>query len=530
MVVPTPTQPPAHISGESKTRDQIRVGYFRSTAAKVPLIGVLVLACVVRIVPVLNADFPLGDGGLFYLMVKVLQHAHYALPPTVQYNGRNLPFTYPPLGFYVTGWFIDLTGLPLLSAMRLLPLATSILTVGAVGLLARSVLGSRTQVLGTLFAFGAAPLAYRYFIMGAGITRGPGLLFAVLAIWQAYLVCTRGQLRFLGGTTLFVALTILSHPNATWFAAYSVTLVFIFFGRHRAGVRHALLIAGGSLLLTMPWWLLILERYGFAPFLSASQSGSPESPAWLLLLQLRITSEPLYPVLLTGALLGMLCCLRDRRYWLPTWFVISCVLDTRYSGTFATVPLALLVGVGVDGIFGLCRQVLTNGERRRMSPAITVLLGWVGVYVYIAALALPGPALKALPASQRAAMRWVVAHTSPRSRFLIVAPAGDSAGSESEWFPALTNRISLGTYQGTEWLKQRRGPSLWQQYDDLQACGVQDVRCLDSWAHRSHAHFQFIYVRTPGTSPLRDSLLHDAAYRLAFRGPGVRIYARRMET
>lgn len=489
-------------------------------------ITIVIAVCITRLLPILTAGFPLGDGGLFAMMVGTLQHAHYHLPLAMTYNGRRLPFAYPPLGFYATAWLVDRTGIPLLTIMRLFPLTVSLLTVGAVGLLARAVLPSRTQVWAAIFAFGMLPLSYRYFIMGAGVTRAPGLLFAVLTIWQAYLLYTRRQWRFVGPTALFAALTILSHPNATWFAAESVTLLFLVFGRRPSGLLHSAVVAGSALALAAPWWVLVISRDGITPFLSASQSGSPGAPSWLLLLELRFSAEPLYPVLLTGGLLGVLCSVRDRRYWLPLWLVVSCALDTRYSGTFATVPLALLVGIGAERVLDLSRRIAQAPSPRSVNRGVSALLCGAALYAFVSATALPGPDLQALPLTQRAAMHWVTTHTRRGSSFLIVAPAGDSAGSESEWFPALTSgRISLAAYQGTEWLKRAKGSSPWQRYNALQACGTSGTTCLERWARQSGVRFRYVYVRTEGTISLQEDLLHSSRYALKYRNGGTLIFA-----
>ena len=69
-----------------------------STAAW--LAGVVLAGLVVRAIPVALADFPVNDGGLFVAMVQAIQVAGWGLPLTVDWNGAELPFAYPPLGFY----------------------------------------------------------------------------------------------------------------------------------------------------------------------------------------------------------------------------------------------------------------------------------------------------------------------------------------------------------------------------------------------------------------------------------------------
>jgi hypothetical protein len=484
------------------------------------------LACLIRLIHVSSSDFPLGDGGLFFVMVERVQAAHYQLPVSVEYNRLNIPFAYPPLGFYVTALLADLSGAPIISLMRLFPLAMSFATVAAVWTLARSTLRVRAQTTAAIFAFGMLPLAYRYFIMGAGITRSPGLLFAVLTIWQAYLLCTERSARFIFPTSLAAALTILSHPNAAWFAVYSTGLIFLFFGRDRATFLRGALVGAGALALTSPWWGLVIARHGFAPFVAAPQHTNPGAPAWVLLLTLRLTDEPIIALFAILALLGVLICLCDQTWWLPTWLVAACVLDTRYAGTFAMVPLALLVGVAVGGLGEVVRASRPAEARERALhrgiAAVGVCLAFVS---FFGSALLPGPALQALPQTQREAMRWVAAATPVDSRFLIVAPKGASAGSESEWFPVLAGRQSLGTYQGSEWLERQPGPLPWQRYDQLQACGQQDVACLEDWARERGLDFTHVYVRESGTARLRYSLVASLQYSLEYRAPDVWIFA-----
>ena len=61
----------------------------------------LLFGTFVRVMPVLQAGFPLNDGGLFYTMTSDLQKAGYALPAVTTYNGLGIPYAYPPLPFYL---------------------------------------------------------------------------------------------------------------------------------------------------------------------------------------------------------------------------------------------------------------------------------------------------------------------------------------------------------------------------------------------------------------------------------------------
>ncbi|MDI7276812.1 MAG: hypothetical protein QME94_12610 [Anaerolineae bacterium] len=152
------------------------------------------LGSFVRLFFVLDQDFPLNDGGLLYLMVRELQRSHYALPLSTSYNGAGIPFAYPPLGLYVAGLLADLSRWPLLGVFRFLPLVASVFALVAFCRLARDLLKGPAAGYAAL-AFALLPGSFTWQIMGGGITRSLGFLFALLAVHQAYLLYSRGGRR-----------------------------------------------------------------------------------------------------------------------------------------------------------------------------------------------------------------------------------------------------------------------------------------------------------------------------------------------
>src|SRR3712207_3523295 len=80
---------------------------------------ITLLSLYVRLMPALRAGFPINDGGLFYRMIEDLRLNVYLLPTYTTYNAADIPFAYPPLGFYLAGSITDLTGMHLLDVLRL---------------------------------------------------------------------------------------------------------------------------------------------------------------------------------------------------------------------------------------------------------------------------------------------------------------------------------------------------------------------------------------------------------------------------
>ena len=121
------------------------------------LSAVLVLGFAVRAIFVLGAGFPINDGGMFYAMARDLQANSYALPAFTSYNGGEIPFAYPPAGFYIAAFLDDHTPISLLASFQYLPLMFSTLTIAAFWLLAKDLLRSRIATVSAVFFFAMMP-------------------------------------------------------------------------------------------------------------------------------------------------------------------------------------------------------------------------------------------------------------------------------------------------------------------------------------------------------------------------------------
>ncbi len=313
-------------------------------------------------------DFPLNDGGLFLVMTRDLQRSHYLLPVTTTYNGAGIPFAYSPFGFYVAGLLNDITRIPLLDVFRLLTLFVTTAVVVALFALAREMLASRVAIIAATVAFALIPRSFVWLLMGGGLTRSFGYLFALLAIRQVYLLYTRRELRLVPLAALFSALTFMSHLETGKWLAISIAVFFLCYGRHWRGVMHSALLAVGTLVLSAPWWGTVIAYHGLAPFLAASGTdvsvftGKAErTEIWNALKVFGIaTNEPYFWLIGSIALLGVLTttvsalAATNRRNVvlpvLPIWWLAAVVLDNRAAATYTTAPIALLAGIALADV------------------------------------------------------------------------------------------------------------------------------------------------------------------------------------
>jgi hypothetical protein len=528
----------------------------------------IALGCAIRARPVLLTDFPLNDGGLFFQMSEELQRAHYRLPTFTAYNALQIPFAYPPFGFYMAALVSDALSVDLMQVVRLLPLATTCATLVAFLLLARAMLPERTAVVAAMTTFALVPRSFMWLVMGGGLTRAFGLLFTILALHQAYLLFTRRELRYAVSAGVFTGLTPMSHLGTAPFLAASLVLFFLAYGRHREGLIGAIIIGALAVAVTAPWWATVAARHGFEPFLAAGQTGgsifSPGRFRATVLGRLArfgapSSGEPLFPVLGALAVLGSLASLRRRAVLLPVWWMATLALDVRAGETYATLPLALLAGIGVNEVLFpllLRRRGVEEGpsapppdrgsvgwsfpavvtRARENLLAVTVvafLLAYctLGALTRDADLGTEAGYLASLSHDDRDAMQWVATNTAPSSRFLVVPAEGWPGDRVAEWFPVLTRRQSVATVQGTEWLPDSGFARYKRLYDTARDCRSKDVSCVEQWSTKSGVAFSYVYV--PGASDdgccrqLRTTLRSDDRYQLVFDGPGADIFARR---
>ena len=535
--------------------------------------AVIALGTYVRAVRTFAYDFPLNDGGLFYTMVQDLQRAHYQLPALTSYNAADIPFAYTPFGLYVAAILNDVTRISLANLFRFIPLLVVTLAMFAFFLLARSILKSKPAVIAALVSFALIPRSFIWLIMGGGITRAFGFLFAILALYSAHEMYEREEIGLVFPTALFSGLTILSHLETGTFLAYSMVIFFICYGAHRKGVIHAALVALGTAVIVAPWFITVVAYHGIAPFQDANRTGSSifTGPADRQNIRNMIhvfglgTNEPYFWLLGTFGLLGALifivrslASVQRREYVLPAlpiWWLVIVLLDNRAANTYTTIPVALCAGVGIAdmvipalnramGDLPDARQVALSldgaNEWRRTGAAM--LRHWPAVLVcgfllwYAAWGALTTstnvsgdlPALTGMTQVERDAMQWVAQETPAGSRFLVVSGKGIwPSDDESEWFPALTNRISLATPQGYEWMPDRMFQIQIWKHDQLQACAFQDSTCLDRWSIMTGDTFDYVYVRVgDGCCSITASLNADYRYDLVYQGPGAMIFAR----
>jgi hypothetical protein len=343
------------------------------------------------------------------------------------------------------------------------------------------------------------------------------------------------------------SLLVLSHPE--WALHGLVTAGFFWWmrGRNKAGLISALLVAVGIGLVTSPWWLSVISRYGLQTFLLAPRASGTHLLFWVPLLLLNFTGESVPFTALFG-MLGLLFLVYHKRYFLAAWLVLVFLTDPRSSLNVTPIQISMLAAIAISEFFPpiVTLQSAPEPAAKDDRPQIKrtgisfglLILGYcfiLGVLnAQISVLKLTRS--ESLGKSELAALAWVSKNTPPGSRFLIMGWQEDPTVSPIlEWFPALTGRVSVSTVQGREWLPGSQNFTVrYPQFTSLQTCQYQDLSCVDAWlANLQEDPLDYLLftnsIQTDTGEQIRDSLLQFSIsqspdYRLVYATPQIKIY------
>lgn len=463
------------------------------------LVGVALLFCVlVRFLPGIQAGFPINDGGMFLNMIQDLRDSRYALPEFTSYNLSEIPYAYPPFGFYVGRILSDIFQIPALELLRWLPPLINSLSIFAFYVLASELLNSKTTgALASAF-YALTPGAFGAFVMGGGLTRSFGSLFLLLSAVAALLLFRKGEGKYVAFSILFGSLAVLSHPEAGMHTAATCILLWLFFGRSLSTLRNAVIVALGVLLVTSPWWLTVFVYHGLEPVLSALKTGSYGVSAWTAWYKVIFEDGLFVPFLVVLRLIGIGWGIWKKNFFLVIWVFLPHLVEPRSAPSVAFYPLTMLTALAfseaIPFLVGKLRRVSVNFEElfksRPYNIAVFLLLAYLFVESSLYGFRLVGASLK--PADLQT-MAWIKENTPADALFLpLTGVPSPEIDPYVEWFPTLTERRSQATFQGYEWIL---GENFFVRYYDLvelQQC--ETFTCVEDWSSRTGLDYQIVVI------------------------------------
>jgi hypothetical protein len=465
------------------------------------LFTALLFGAVVRFWPAVTNGFPLNDGGMFYTMIRDLKAGQYLLPQFTTYNFADIPFAYPPLGFYIAASLSALLHVPELQILLWLPALVNTLSIFIFYKLAEQILPSRMSASLAVMIYALSPRAFIWQVMGGGITRAFGMLFLLLMLWQAVRLFKEYTHKKLLFTTLFGAGAVLSHPQTALHAALGGALLFAFYGLNKRGIISALGVALGVMLLTAPWWGTVLSRYGVQPFISAGQTSQRTLESYLAILRFDGLGDYLFLPVLLFALIGVWVTFKRRDFFLVTWAVLAYLIDPRGGDGIALLPLSMLAGVGLLKLSAwISRLDSQQDEIVMLKRASQILVFSLTFYLILVASIFDFQLVNtSLKFADLKMITWVKSNIDGKNTFLLATGREFSMSDPlQEWFPALTDQYSATTMQGLEWTL---GSNFFPWYDQLiafQHCA--DVNCVSEWSTRNAVAYDYLIVTIPSES------------------------------
>ncbi len=498
------------------------------------LLAALLFGALFRFLPTLFAGFPVNDGGMFHVMMQDLQTNHFLPPLYTTYNNLNIPFAYPPLALYIGAGISSLFNIPSIEILRWLPAFINTTCILSFYFLSKEVLGDKFKSAIATLVFALIPHLNTWLSAGGGITRSLGTLFMMLTVLYAHRLFTKDNPKLIFGVIIFGSLTVLSHTESTIFAI--ALPIYIWFAKSRS-LKTALQggwIALGVTALAGPWYALVIVRHGTETLLSALQTGGLTLWSFFRLINVdMITEEPYLDILGVLGVLGMIFLLIRKEYFIPGMLAVIYLVEPRSAHTIGNIPLATAAGIFITETLLPAIEKLNEANNFKSNRGTKIFFILIIPYVLVNSV-YQGFLLSQNHVSQgeQAAMTWVKENTPKESQFLILTGEIEAmCESSAEWFPALTERQSLTTLQGREWLIGKQFGEVIGHRASLQSCIDEDMECMSRAAEYFGNEFKYIYIsiKTPTnnceainsstrtTRGLVTALEYSSEYRIVYR-------------
>lgn len=485
------------------------------------------LAAVVRLVAVLPGPLTPGDGGLIVVMVDDLRRAGFVMPQVTTYNAADIPFVYPPLGLYGTALLAGLLGLSSLDGVRLVAALLSMATVGTFALLTVRLLPA-TAAAGAVLTYALMPHAYDAIVAGGGVTRGSGVLLAMLAMWLAATPSGVTNRRAVAVGVL-VGLAALAHPQTALYGATASTVIVYRPGGLAATARRVAIMAVAAFLIVLPWLLLMAGVHGLGAVLAPGYRWDPALGVFTLL-GLTFSGSGFSDVFLVVGVLGLVVELLRRRWRLP--LLLGCLVFAGEADFIGAVPWSLLGGAAIAFVLAAIGPLVTPGDRAlRVGVALVALFG--ALASSLGSVVDDTSRLQRVSADQVAAMTWIRDEAEPHARFIVATVVGWGADEISEWFPAVAERQSVATVQGSEWLGREGFRSQRERNRAIIRCTQSTDQCMGEWADSEGLADAWLFIPKGRVSgplsaddccpALRATVRDSTFYEVVFDGAGATI-------
>ena len=485
------------------------------------LIGVLV-----RVAPIVGGGSVVGDGGLILALVDDIRAAGLGLPSTASYNDFGIPFAYPPAALWLAAAIGAATGIETLDVLTWMPMVVAVLVLAAFAWLSVRLLPPVAAVGATL-AFALMPSAYGWLVAGGGLTRGSGLLFALLATAIVVGPSAAGpsaRRAVVAGACL--GLAGLAHPQGLVFGALACTVLSL---RQPLAewARYTAIAAATAIVVLLPWVAWVGATNGFEALWSAGQRLEPIT-GLIRMLNLRFSGAVFMDLVGVAGVVGLVVHVIRQQWRVPLLLLLVSLAGAGGGEFLAAVPWAIMAGTGVATVVGLVpfgtpREARLGGRAVAGTAAVALFLALIGA---LGSVVDSSSKLHPLRDETIAAMRWL-GEEGPDGPVLV--PTSEVWGFDdvSEWLPAIAERRSIGTVQGSEWLGSGSFGAQLSVHESILDCAGSTAACYRSLAPDAvlfipKGRLAGLFSPSDCCPALRETL-SAAGYDVVYDGPGATI-------
>ncbi len=447
--------------------------------------NVLLWLALLGAVPLLFAsavkqEYPLGFAGMWTLMAEQIAGANFQLPLGVPYYGPGgVPFAYPPLGLYLMAVFLKLGG-SAWSYLRYVPPVFSLLALVPLFLLARRV--SKSNLGGTVAAFLAAGSYSLYYQQteSGGIVRGLAFGLGLLALYFFDRMVDSFRWRDAVLSGLFFGLTVLSHLGYAYYFALWIGAWVLTHPKRQTWIM-ASVVGAESVMVTLPWIVLMLERYGVSIFSSALLSHNNVRNLSLIQYPVNLYHEMLKnlqtviekPWFLVLVVAGLICLVVKRKFTLPLLFLLVLIILPEGNRFILTVSF-IVVGFFISFLY----RIITTGRYITNRPLVNLVssIVLVGMFVPVYLQSFDQLSRQFPQVNQEMLeMASFMRNNTPSQAIYLDEGKSDA---ETEWLPYLTQREPILGYWGSEWTGTYNTQVI--ESGKLGECG-QSLSCIEDW-------------------------------------------------
>jgi hypothetical protein len=290
------------------------------------------------------------------------------------------------------------------------------------------------------------PQSYDQLVAAGGLTRGSGVVLALVAIGTAAdNRSSAGRGAWLG---FVMGVAALAHPQVAMFALASVAFAW-WVKRSALGWEEVAWAAAVAALTVAAWLIVLASRDQISGLVAGSQRFDPVVGALSMLIYpaMQAMHGGIPNVAVALSIVGVAATVFLRRWWILAWLLLVHVLNA--PPFLSALAWAIAGAAGIASVAELVR-IGTLTSRPAMAAGLAAL-ALVGILSATASPADPGSKQQPLLPSQVDAAR-AIGDLPPDARIAVVTSQTWGNDLFGEWLPALSGRAVVTTPQGSEWL------------------------------------------------------------------------------